>query len=525
MARARPEVPEGHGELVAQPAYREWAGLVARNREAAGRWEFLVAGVHVRELRAEAARSSRERASRYSSRLGVPVQDAGGPERPIVGTGHQPELYHPGVWVKDFLLQRIATQTGATPVDVVVDTDGFDAVAFSAPCLDPVPRQCRQYLAVGGRESFFAGSPVPDEAHISAFCETSASVLDGLGSPAPARHFREFCGALHDAAGTARSLGDLVTIARRRYEQPAGTDYLELPVTELISTDPYLRFLTHVILEAARFASDYNDELAAYRAASGTRSAAQPFPDLRVTADRFELPFWRLVDGRRRMVTCARGADGSSALVDEDGEFLLLPPDAEDAFAALRESGEAIAPKAVPLTMFVRLFVADLFIHGIGGGRYDRVTDGVIRRHFGVEPPAFVVASLTLLLPTGAAIAGPDDVSEARERVNRLKNSPEEALGEIDFERVEERERAGELVAEKRRLVVEIGVPGSDKKRLGLAIREVNKELATIVAPARRKREEALQRVEAAHAMTQVLADRTYPFCLWDPREVADKAW
>ena len=51
-----------------------------------------------------------------------------------MATGHQPELYHPGVWIKDFLLQRLAEETGATALDVVVDSDGFETVAVTSPC-------------------------------------------------------------------------------------------------------------------------------------------------------------------------------------------------------------------------------------------------------------------------------------------------------------------------------------------------------------------------------------------------------
>ena len=51
------------------------------------------------------------------------------------------------------------------------------------------------------------------------------------------------------------------------------------------------------------------------------------------------------------------------------------------------------------LTCFLRLVVADQFIHGIGGGRYDQVTDRFIARHFGIAPPAFAVTTATLHFP------------------------------------------------------------------------------------------------------------------------------
>ena len=43
--------------------------------------------------------------------------------------------------------------------------------------------------------------------------------------------------------------------------------------------------------------------------------------------------------------------------------------------------------------------MADQFVHGIGGGRYDQVTDRLIARHFGIEPPRFAVTTATLYFP------------------------------------------------------------------------------------------------------------------------------
>ncbi len=49
--------------------------------------------------------------------------------------------------------------------------------------------------------------------------------------------------------------------------------------------------------------------------------------------------------------------------------------------------------------MFARLVLSDVFIHGIGGAKYDQLTDAIVRRFFGVEPPGYLVATATLKLP------------------------------------------------------------------------------------------------------------------------------
>jgi hypothetical protein len=51
------------------------------------------------------------------------------------------------------------------------------------------------------------------------------------------------------------------------------------------------------------------------------------------------------------------------------------------------------------LTTYLRLLVVDQFVHGIGGGRYDQVTDRLIGTFFGLTPPRFAVATATLFFP------------------------------------------------------------------------------------------------------------------------------
>ena len=70
----------------------------------------------------------------------------------------------------------------------------------------------------------------------------------------------------------------------------------------------------------------------------------------------------------------------------------------------LRRNRLRLAPRALTLTLFLRLFVADVFVHGIGGGHYDRVLDRLLVRRWGVEPPAFCVATATLFHPDALGV-------------------------------------------------------------------------------------------------------------------------
>ena len=54
-------------------------------------------------------------------------------QRPIFLAGHQPELFHPGVWIKNFMLARMAERHDAVAVNLIVDTDVMKRNALLVP--------------------------------------------------------------------------------------------------------------------------------------------------------------------------------------------------------------------------------------------------------------------------------------------------------------------------------------------------------------------------------------------------------
>jgi len=524
VVKAKPSLPVGHGELLARPEFGAWADLMRANRDAAARWDFTVAGRTAAHVRALARREALDAGAAFSARIGTEVDAPGSPDQPIVATGHQPDLYHPGVWIKDFLLQRLADETGASAVDVIVDSDAFEALSVSSPCLRPGVHRCTQYLAITSRDACYACTAVPSLCEVDDWMEAVSYQLESLPASAIESHFAQFAEAMKSARGDAHNLAEFTTFSRRRYEAAAGTRYLELPATRMGRTEAFAAFVVEIALGAERFHAAYNGALADYRAMNKTRSAAQPFPDLERDGHRFELPLW-LIDAHERQGVWCEHVGGEVLLLGDDGRNIAtLPSDPEAAIAVLHAADATLAPKALALTLFVRAFVCDLFIHGVGGGSYDQVTDDVFRRYFGVEPPAFSVASITMYLPLGMHIVTDEEVSSAREQLNRLAHNPDALLGEVEFDSAAERTRALDLAAEKATLVTAIAAPGADKKALGIRIREVNADLGTLLAPLRQSLEARLASLESQQAASEILTDRTYALCFWSPLEVADKA-
>src|SRR5258708_32291860 len=96
------------------------------------------------------------------------------------------------------------------------------------------------------------------------------------------------------------------------------------------------------------------------------------------------------------------GGDGWPTLSADPGQ-------AVQQWQSMDGSGYKLRSRALTTTLFARLCLSDLFIHGIGGAKYDELTDEIVRRFYGFEPPWYMVLSATLLLPLAAYPADPDD--------------------------------------------------------------------------------------------------------------------
>lgn len=518
----RLEPPARHGELLTEPSFEGWGELARDASRTAQSWDFAVGGMDVAKLRRSARRILATEAAAWSKHLGIHATPPVGEPGILIATGHQPDLFHAGVWVKVFLLQKVAESAGAAAIDLVVDSDTFDRVGVTLPRIGEDTVRIEHVLASGADGAWYARAAIPAPETIESFCTAARSTLASLPDPRVHDRFESFCEALGGATAVAGNLSELITAARRRYEGPM-TDYLELPVTVASRSEPFLRFIVDIARAAERFAGIHNEELAAYRSAHGVRSAARPFPDLTVGPDGVELPFWLLGREGRSAVFARAGADGVE-IASSAGVVTTLPANPDAAVEALAGSGLLLAPRALALTLFTRGLVADLFIHGIGGAAYDRVTEAVARRWWGVELSPFVTASLTMrLFPDDDVASVAEEVSAVEQRLHRLAHNPDEMVAEVTFGTDEERERALALAQEKRTLVEAISAEGADRKRLGIRIREVNAELASMLEPVGAELRRSRESLSARREAVEVRTDRAYPFFLWGPHDIADR--
>ncbi len=366
-----------------------------------------------RDARAHLLTTSRRYVAEYQDGLeDFPLRD----DTPIVMAGHQPELFHPGVWFKNFVISEVARRQSALAIHLITDPDLSRSSSIRVPTGSI---ECPEVATLAFDDSLPA---MPFEAReiqdITTFRTFGLRTADAIRPLVPRPLVEILWPMAVTAARHRRNLGQVVSQARHRLEHAWGLRTLEVPLSRICSGTAFHRFLLHVLMEISRFQEVFHAELSAYRQVFRVRSHTHPAPSLRRQGTAYETPFW--IWSRDEPVRRPLWVDWSKDSLRLRGEnprgglqdlTLSLDNGSGQVADCLRQLEQQtqddiqIRPRALMTTMFARLFLCDLFIHGVGGGKYDRLTDRLIEQFFGVRPPEFAWATATFRLPT-AEVAG-----------------------------------------------------------------------------------------------------------------------
>jgi hypothetical protein len=371
--------PTANGAVLADPPFDALPALVEANQRLLNRAHILIDGVPLDEFRAEARREVLNRAG------AGPIRDA----EPLVVTGHQPELSHPGVWVKNFALNALARRLGGVPLNLIVDNDTLKSTTLRFPTFragDPssVRLESVAFDVFTGEEPYESRT-IRDTKTFCAFLPAALALTRNWGyRPLLADAWRDI------DPSSSLSLGEQFAAVRQRFERKWGCHNVELQVSELSGTRAFARFASHILTNLGQFRAVYNAAIQGYREVNGIRSRNHPAPELAEG----EAPFW--MSGRSRATATSDVSD--------------------------------LRPRALTLTLFARVCLGDFFIHGIGGGKYDEVTNAIIRGFFGIEPPAYQVLSATLHLPLPGFPGTATALHRAERRIRDLQWNPHQCL-------------------------------------------------------------------------------------------------
>lgn len=377
--------PREDGAVLCLPGFRDLPGMVHKNQLALAQLPQPWADLRTK-ARAEV--------------LGLLGLDPGLLARPWVVSGHQPEICHPGVWAKYFATQGLGNAVGGLAFNLVADGDLCRQMWLPFPETGAEGLLARGAIRVGTGLGGSLWELVESFGSRPDWNPVWKSLKDGLGIESVGRKWIESAGSSPPVAQSL-SLSHFNTDLRQRGQRAFGLDLPDVFQSVLVQTKSFFWFVWSILRDIGRFSQFHNEALRSFRVKNAISNPGQPMADLKSEGDWHEAPFWILERGAksRRPLWISKG-NGCLNLGGRPGEELMkLDPDSPEQWGdQLREQGIGFRPRALTNTLFMRWFVCDIFVHGLGGAIYDQVTDQVARDWIGGELPGYALMTATLRL-------------------------------------------------------------------------------------------------------------------------------
>ncbi len=306
---------------------------------------------------------------------------------PLVATGHQPIIYHWGLAYKNILLERLAEQQLIRGLNIIIDTDEGDAGAIAFPARHDTAQLHVGTATLSNGAGLFLrqqlqGAATRPQKIRDILAEVSSAYLSENFQTALARYAALPDQSVVDANTALRR--DLLGLRRQR----------EIRLSAICRFPSFRKILGFLLRDPAAFFEAFNRSIEEFRDEAKIKNAANPFPNLKMSAEGIELPLWVIntADGVRH-IPVARRQEEQWQIFSEGraigvigGEVLAYAPN------------HLIAPRGMMTTLIMRMFGVDLFVHGIGGYKYDRFTDVFAKAYYATDLAPAAMATATRYL-------------------------------------------------------------------------------------------------------------------------------
>jgi hypothetical protein len=420
------------------------------------------------------------------------VTPRNGRTTPVIATGHQPTLWHPGILAKDIAADAFAQHVGGSAMHVVVEHNTIEPLAIDFPT-QRVKELSSQSLVFGDT--------------------TESAILPPNRLPPidPASIQRAIRGVGRAAVQITRAGLDQVIEAFAQQVDPPNRSVQVSEVIATLKRDclnqpmhrlPTSQFVTQGFIE--RLLADPVGCVRAYNRAALAYPEAGIRP-LYLGRDVVEAPLWAQGEGASTPVFVDLGGS-KQPLIFTQGQALDLT--GNGAIQNLR-------PRAITLSAIMRSELCDLFIHGTGGGVYDQVTERWWHDWTGEGLAPKAVVSADVYLPFDVPTATPGEHTRAQWFSHHLPHN-------VDRYAKSQDEQDAALSAEKRALLDHMN-HDRDKRRRAKAfkrIHAINAELQrrydVLIQSARRQAEDARMGVFNA----QIARRRDWCFALYPEAQI-----
>ena len=509
----RLRAPDEDRESLVEPAFEDASDLVFENQASAAKQSPEIAGQSLANLSELGRTELLDLAFRYTSSYRNTALDQRNANT-IIMSGHQPKLFRPGVWFKNFALSNLGKRLGATPVNLIVDNDIAGVTSVSAPDLKGSTATINHIpVDQPGANIPFECRSIVDPYYFRQFSRRVTDAMLGMVvTPLVARLWPHACSQL-----TADSnYGAVLAKGRHLLEQDAGLETLEVPLSQVAETKAFSYLALEIFQRIQDFHTAYNTCLYDYRDIHRIRSNSHPVPALEKENGFYEAPFWvwHTQHPIRKPLFIKRDCNGHR-LTDRSGWQVTIEIDNFAAqFCELRDQGVAIRPRALVTTLFSRMILSDLFLHGIGGSKYDQLTDAIAQRFLNFEMPKYLTLTATATLPCETENVLPSDVTDLDTLDRDLRFHPENHVAG-------DAPQIAKWVARKHYWLNQALPPGKRKDR-HQGINQCNEQLQAFVHPSRQRLAQEREQLTSRLKINQIARSREYSYSLFPENLIED---
>lgn len=502
-------VPKQINTIFAYPEYSSWESLMRRNRLAKRKLPSLL------EFRKELLII----ATNYTHEITELVCPEAMSENIIV-TGHQATWHHCGIFAKNLITSKFAQQVKGCCIHLVLDHDICDT-AMILPKADEDGNWFFQKIEIeDGQTSIpLEFRPPPKMEKIKTLIEAvTKSDRERFCSNIWPEYIKVNSGQMPDF----KNVADFITCFQSMLNSALGINMIYLSVTKLSESNCFVDFVASIILRAYEFARSYNDaisQLIKKRAINNSETIWK----LKIAPSKktVELPFWLVSPKGKRTSLYVKSDKNSKIIIGtiSDTVCSLCVQDNGEKNKQLKDTlnryGYLLRPKAVTLTLFVRLFLADWFVHGIGGGLYESITNYIIEDYYGIKELGFGIATATLTLPlSNSTTITTEGITRLKQQLRDIKYNPERFIKSPIL-----RNKTVKFLIEKKKNLIDFAgnrnKSATTRKSAWTSICEVNKNLLKYIEQSPQDIKRKIELSKKHKLSRQVLNHREFFFGLF----------
>jgi hypothetical protein len=429
---------------------------------------------------------------------------ARGEEDYIIATGHQPVPYYPGLLFKNYFTGKHAKLLSGKAYNFVVDTDQNE-IEVPVPCAHE-DKYCKEVVSVKkDAETVFTGFH-PGNHKVYNFLDSIEERIKTLEQEGFLSSFKNWKNQfLEEFDG--KNFIDTLTKQRSKFEKTLGIDIENIKISEIVDTKVYYQFVCYILDRLEDFRRVYNEAVEKY-----SRGNYQPVRYIHKEDGWFEVPFWLIKDNKRYTLKLKKESSRWVFFSEKaDISFNIEYPG--DDVAGQIKKNVILYPKATTLTLMLRLFFADLFVHGTGAVEYEKVNNEFIKNFFNLEKkPLFYGVSGDIYLPL--LESNPDYYSLKKQHETKRKwlkeasRNPEDLLEEKIANNYKERKKQLSSLLRQ-------SDSANDRKQIHRQLEMLNDEMKYLLKDRSEEIEEEYEKLSEVLENKHIYFERRYPYFIY----------